>query len=89
MVTDLASPPPHEGSAPAAPSCPQLVAAFTAGIPPATRRQLGVARVAGLRAQGERGFILYRGAQDAGYFMPMAHENGQWKVAAIAGSPLP
>lgn len=75
------------GSAPA-PSCPKLLAGLSAGIAPSTLRESALAEVGALRTQGAQGFLLFHGAHDSDYFMPMAREGDVWKVAAIAPSPL-
>jgi hypothetical protein len=68
--------------------CPELLAALSAGVPAAARREAAQADVGSLRVEGDRGFILFHGARDTDYFMPMAREDGRWKVAALAASPL-
>jgi hypothetical protein len=46
------------------------------------------ANVRSLRTEGERAFILYTGPKGKIYSMPMADEDGTWKVASLAGYPL-
>lgn len=41
-----------------------------------------------LRTEGEQAFILYTGPHGAILTMPMANEDGNWKVASLAGTPL-
>jgi hypothetical protein len=41
-----------------------------------------------LRVEGERAFLIYTGLEGTVYMMPMANEDGAWKVAALAGSAL-
>ncbi len=69
--------------------CPQLLAAVSAGMPAYLRHDLTQADVGALRVHGDRAFLLYHGAHHTDYFMPMAEEGGQWKVAALAASALP
>lgn len=69
--------------------CPQLLAAMSTGMPAYVKRDLAKADVGALRVEGERAFLLFRGAHHTNYFMPMAREAGKWKVAAIAASALP
>src|SRR6478609_5676867 len=69
--------------------CPQLLAALSAGVPAAARREATVAEVGALRVEGERAFLLFTGSHGAHYFMPMAREGGVWKVGALAASALP
>lgn len=69
--------------------CPQLIAAMSAGMPAYVKHDLAKADVGALRIEGDRAFLLFRGAHRTNYFMPMAREGGRWKVAAIAASALP
>lgn len=70
--------------------CPRALASLSAGIPPTALREAAVAEVGhgALREEGDRAFLLFRGAHGADYFMPMVREDGAWKVAALAPSPL-
>jgi len=71
--------------------CPELLAALSAGTPESTRRLSTEADVASLRVDGDRGSLLFQGAHNTDYFMlmPMAKEDGEWKVAAVAASAIP
>jgi hypothetical protein len=43
-----------------------------------------------LRHEGEQGFLIYFGEPDkTTYAMPLAQEDGEWKVGALAGDALP
>lgn len=76
--------------APDAPKdCAGILDALTAPLTPEIRRSISTADIASFRAEGDSGFVLYRGVEKQLFVMPMARENGQWKVAAIAGSPMP
>jgi hypothetical protein len=46
------------------------------------------ANVRSLRTEGEQAFLLYTGIDGAILAMPMANEDGDWKVASLAGTPL-
>lgn len=46
------------------------------------------ANVGSLRIEGERSFIIYTGVDGTVLAMPMVNEEGAWKVAGIAGTPL-
>jgi len=46
------------------------------------------ANVGSLRTEGERAFVIYTGIGDTIIAMPMADEEGAWKVASLAGTPL-
>lgn len=55
---------------------------------PALRTEAARADVGSLRIEGDRAFILYRGPGDTILTVPMANEDGSWKVASLAGTPL-
>ena len=46
------------------------------------------ADVRSLRTEGERAFVIYTGTKGTILAMPMASEDGEWKVASLAGTPL-
>ncbi|HEX5983976.1 MAG TPA: hypothetical protein VFY69_07205 [Solirubrobacterales bacterium] len=69
--------------------CPDTLRALTSGAGAAGLRAAANVDVGSLRVQGERGFLLYHGAQDLDYSMPVALEAGEWKLAAPEGTPLP
>ncbi len=46
------------------------------------------ANVRSLRTEGEQAFVLYTGPHATIFSMPMANEDGTWKVASLAGYPL-
>ena len=77
-----------EGRGGAHPSCAGLLASFSRGLPRAALREAAVADVGSLRVEGDRGFLLYPGADRAVYFAPMIREGGHWKVAAVAPSAV-
>lgn len=68
------------------PSCPELLAGLSGGVPEAALREAAVADAGALRSEGGRGFLLFHGAGRIAYFIPMVREGGHWKVAAIAAS---
>lgn len=70
------------------PSCAETLPALSAGLPPAALRQAAIAEVGAFRVDGERGFLLFRGAHRRAYFMPMVRVGGAWKVAAPGASAL-
>lgn len=70
------------------PSCPQLLAALSVGLPAAALHEAAIADVGALRVEGEHAFLLFNGAHGSAYFMPMAREGGEWKVGAVAPSAL-
>jgi hypothetical protein len=70
------------------PSCGETLAALAAAVPAAALREAAEVDVGALRVEGDTGFLLLRGAGDEHYFIPMRREDGGWKVAGIAASPL-
>lgn len=68
--------------------CAQVMRAFTQGVPRETLRSAADIRVASMRVEGARSFLLYRDGEGTPSSIPMSEEGGAWKVAAIAGSPL-
>jgi hypothetical protein len=70
-------------------SCPEALASLSAAVPAAALREAAEADVGALRSEGDRAFLLFHGAHGIAYFMPMAAEDGTWKVAAIASSAIP
>jgi len=46
------------------------------------------ADVGSLRVEGDRAFVIYTGLGGTILAMPMADEDGDWKVASLAGTPL-
>ena len=46
------------------------------------------ANVGSLRVEGDRSFVIYTGIGGTILAMPMANEDGDWKVASLAGTPL-
>jgi len=76
------------GGGGAKPTCAQVLAGLSAGLPASVLREAAVADVGSLRVKGGSAFILFRGAHGSAYFMPMAREGSEWKVAALAPSAL-
>jgi hypothetical protein len=75
------------GTAPARP-CATSLAALTGKTSSSTLREAAVADVGSLRAEGDRGFLIYRGAGGGVYAIPVAREHDAWKVAGLSGLPL-
>jgi hypothetical protein len=46
------------------------------------------ANVRSLRTEGEQAFVIYTDTDGAILAMPMANEDGDWKVASLTGTPL-
>jgi hypothetical protein len=70
------------------PTCPQLLASLSVGLPRSALREAAKADVGAVRVEGDGGFVLFTGAEGTNYFIPIAKEGGTWKVAAIAASPV-
>lgn len=69
-------------------SCPTVLKAFTRPLPPSVVRETTQIDAASLRHEGERAFLIYKGGEGTVYAIPMQHEDGSWKVAGLAGTPL-
>jgi hypothetical protein len=68
-------------------SCPAFLQAFTRLT--AQEREESTAIDAGsLRQQGARGFLVYYGARQVVYAMPLSNEEGSWKVASLSSKTL-
>lgn len=58
------------------------------GAVPQMKEEADQADVRSVRIEGDRGFVLYTGVEGDLMSMPMAKEDGSWKVASLAGVPL-
>jgi len=54
----------------------------------AMKQEAEKANVGSLRVEGDRSFVIYKGVKGTILAMPMANEDGDWKVASLAGTPL-
>lgn len=68
--------------------CAGILEAISEGAPQEAFRAAAVADVGSLRIEDGRAFVLYYGAQGATYAIPMKQEDGRWKVASLAGTPI-
>jgi hypothetical protein len=68
--------------------CGAIMGALTEGLPQGNLEEAAQAEVGALRFEGDRGFLLYHGAADTDYAIPVAKEGGAWKVGALGGTPL-
>lgn len=70
-------------------SCGEILEQLTN---PAARKSMkaeaAAANVGSLRVGRESSFIIYTGAEGTILAMPMANEDGDWKVVSLAGTPL-
>ncbi len=55
---------------------------------PSMKAEAAQADVASLRIEGERAFAIYTGVGDTVLAMPMANEDGAWKVSSAVGTPI-
>jgi len=68
-------------------SCPSFLGAFTR-ISTEERRQSTTVDAGSLRERGRRSFLIYYGAAEAVYAMPLSREGDSWKVASLSPQPL-
>lgn len=52
------------------------------------KEEAAKANVGSLRIEDEQAFVIYTGIDGTVMAMPMANEDGDWKVASLAGTPL-
>lgn len=69
--------------------CGEILAGLAGAVPPQALREAAEVDVGALRAEGDSGFLLFRDARGEAFFVPVRREGGDWRVAAIAPSPLP
>jgi hypothetical protein len=68
--------------------CAGVLQALTPPLPAKVLRESTVVDAGSLRLEGERAFLIYRGAEGTVYATLMAHEDRGWKVGSLAGTPL-
>lgn len=68
--------------------CAAILGALTPELPPAVRRESTIVDAGSLRLEDEQAFLIFRGAEGKTYTVLMAHEDGAWKVASLAATPL-
>ena len=68
--------------------CADVLGAWTPPLPVEVREESTIVDAGSLRLEGERAFLIYRGAKENLFAMPMAAEDDGWKVAALAPAPL-
>jgi hypothetical protein len=69
-------------------ACPQLLAAFSKGVPTSGLIEAAQANVGSLRIEGDQNFLIYRGVGKTVNAISMTKQGGEWKVAALSGTPL-
>lgn len=68
-------------------SCPSFLEAFL-DISAQEQRQSAVVDAGSLRQKGTRGFLIYYGAHENVYAMPLRDEGGIWKVDSLSSKLL-
>lgn len=68
--------------------CEPILAAFTQPVSASVNREITTVDAGSLRHDGEQGFLIYYGAGHTAYAIPLANEDGTWKVAALSGSTV-
>lgn len=68
--------------------CPETLEAISEGVPQSAFREAAKADIGSLRVEDDQAFVIYRGAMKTVFAMPMKDEDGAWKVASLAGTPL-
>lgn len=68
--------------------CPKTLAAISEGVPQSAFKEAAKADIGSLRVEGDQAFVIYRGAMKTVFAVPMKDEDGTWKVASLAGTPL-
>ncbi len=77
------------GSGAAGRGCAAILGALSGRVPTSTLREAAAADVGSLRRQGDRGFLIFRGAPKGTiYAISVAREGDAWKVASLSGVPL-
>lgn len=71
-------------------NCAALLPSLLSPRAPANARSQAAGDVTGVRVEGERGFVVFKAPGARLYYMSMAEEDGEWKVAsAVAGVLAP
>jgi hypothetical protein len=68
--------------------CATILKAFTQPLPASVEREVTTVDAGSLRREGEQGFLIYYGAGNVKYAMPLKEEGGAWKVTALSGTTL-
>lgn len=68
-------------------SCPSFLGAFTS-LSDKERRDSTVVDAGSLRQQGNHAFLIYYGADEVVYAMPLSLESGAWKLASLSSKQL-
>ncbi len=68
--------------------CAAILGGISPSLPASVARESTIVDAGSLRVEGDRGFLIYRGAEGTVYAINMALEDDSWKVGALAGVPL-
>jgi hypothetical protein len=69
--------------------CASFLEAFTSRLPASTWKEITTVDAGSLRLEGEQAFLIYYGAPGKTvYAMPLAQEDGKFKVGALSGNAL-
>jgi hypothetical protein len=68
--------------------CASFLQAFTSELSAAAWRESTTVDAGSLRQEGEQAFLVYYGPDKTAYAMPLAVEDGQFKVGALSGDAL-
>lgn len=70
-------------------SCSEILGKLTnPAAAQSLKEEAARANVGSLRIEGEQSFVIYTGIAGTVLAIPMANEDGAWKVASLAGTPL-
>lgn len=68
--------------------CAKFLGAFTTPMSDAAWRETTTMDAGSLRVGSEKAFLIYRGADDEVYAMPLRNEEGEWKVEELSAPAL-
>ncbi len=68
--------------------CAKTLEGLTPPLPAAARRESTIVDAGSLRLEGERAFLIFRGAEGVAYAILMEQEDGAWKVGALGAVPI-
>lgn len=68
--------------------CTKILASLTPPLPAKVQKESTIVDAGSLRTEGEQAFLIYRGAEEMVYAIPMKPEAGAWKVGGLAATPL-
>jgi hypothetical protein len=69
-------------------ACQKAMAGFLAGVPKGEIQALGELHVLSMRAEGDRGFIIYDDGNGRASESPMQLEQGHWRVRTLIAKEL-